>query len=289
MPNRIIRDSIRTSESLARLTPAEERHFYRLLVYADDYGRFDARPEVIRGSCYPLQAQAVSLSDVSEWLQRLASADISILLLYEVDGRPFGVFRNWEKYQRIRNARSKYPTPPSIDNSCEQLQANVAVVEDGDGVGIGVGNEIENEDGVEAASPPPPPREAAAAADDDVSEFSATFFSEWERNLFPSLVAVQRSILLAFVDEMPWLNATTAMVLIAKVANSDRRNFGFAESVLKSWQTNGRIDDDRQQGVHHGRADSRVRGTGANRISPDVAKLIEIQKEQQVGRDRAAG
>lgn len=43
MPNRMIKESICTSETLAQLTPEEERLFYRLLVNADDFGRFDGR------------------------------------------------------------------------------------------------------------------------------------------------------------------------------------------------------------------------------------------------------
>ena len=128
MPNRIIRDSVRTSYSLSWLTAEEERHFYRLLVYADDYGRFDARPEIIRGMCYPLLLERVSAADVRNWTQRLADDVVGILSLYTVDERQYGVFSNWAKYQRIRNAKSKYPDPPSIDSNMPQTAAFAPVV-----------------------------------------------------------------------------------------------------------------------------------------------------------------
>lgn len=122
MPNRILRDSIRTSESLALLTGDEERHFYRLLVAADDYGRFDARTSVILGTCYSLMLSKISIEQVAEWTQRLAEPDIDIIRLYEVDGKRYGVFVNWLKYQTPRAVKSKWPEPP--DTTCTQMLAD---------------------------------------------------------------------------------------------------------------------------------------------------------------------
>lgn len=129
MPNRILRDSIRTSASLAKLTAEEERHFYRLMVIADDFGRFDARPEVIKGFCYPLLDGRVSIGEVVSWTNRLAEGEVNILHLYEVDGQFFGRFRNWDKYQRRRADTSKFPTPPSDDRICPPMTTDAAVVE----------------------------------------------------------------------------------------------------------------------------------------------------------------
>ena len=123
---------------------------------------------------------------------------------------------------------------------------------------------------------------------DVASEFLATFTSEWERNRYALLVPIQMDKLVAYVDEMPWLDGAAATELIARVANSDRRSFGFAESVLNGWQANGGIDNGRQQGAHHGRPDATVRGTGANKVSQDVADLIDVQKRQHGDRARDA-
>lgn len=129
MPNRIIKDSIRTSESLALLTAEEERHFYRLMVTADDFGRFDARPQVIKGVCYPFFDSQVTLDDISRWTQRLADEEIGILKLYEANGYQYGYFVNWDKYQQKRASKSKYPDPPSFDSNCNQVITNVPVIE----------------------------------------------------------------------------------------------------------------------------------------------------------------
>ena len=43
MPNRILKESIRTSDTIGELSWFEEVLFYRLIVSCDDYGRFDGR------------------------------------------------------------------------------------------------------------------------------------------------------------------------------------------------------------------------------------------------------
>jgi hypothetical protein len=44
MPNRNIKESILTSDTLDILTAEEERLFYRLIVICDDYGRTESKP-----------------------------------------------------------------------------------------------------------------------------------------------------------------------------------------------------------------------------------------------------
>ena len=46
---------------------------------------------------------------------------------YRVEGKMFGFFKTWDKHQRIRAQHSKYP-PPSSDNICQQMTADVPVV-----------------------------------------------------------------------------------------------------------------------------------------------------------------
>lgn len=50
MPNRIIKESICTSDTLASLSAEAERLFYRLMVQCDDFGLMLANPNVIRSS-----------------------------------------------------------------------------------------------------------------------------------------------------------------------------------------------------------------------------------------------
>lgn len=126
MPNRILRDSIRTSRSLANLNGDEFRHFTLLIAIADDFGRFDATPQVIKGFCYPLFDGKVSSEDVDEWTNRLAATDVEIIQLYEVGSKLIGQFINWDKYQQRRAKRSKFPQPPEDVSSCTQTLADVS-------------------------------------------------------------------------------------------------------------------------------------------------------------------
>lgn len=108
MPNRVIKDSIHTSEKVNRMTDFQFRLWVSLIAYVDDYGRGDARPAVIRGACFPLRERLTN-KDIDAALTGLAG--IGCIGLYEVDGRPYLYFPNWEKHQRIQTKRSRYPAP----------------------------------------------------------------------------------------------------------------------------------------------------------------------------------
>jgi len=119
MPNRILKESIRTSETINQLRPEEEVFFYRLLTACDDYGRFDGRIEIIRATCFPLRLDHVSNEDVRKWLNKLIK--VGLVALYSVDNRPYLQIVTWERHQQIRAKRSKYPAP---ETACEQVLAN---------------------------------------------------------------------------------------------------------------------------------------------------------------------
>lgn len=127
MPDRIIRESICTSETLNQLSDFEERFWHRLIVNCDDYGRFDARPAILKGRLFPLM-EGKTQRNMADALQKLAS--VGLVDLYEVDGKPFLHVVNWDKYQRIRAKRSKFPAPENVhDDICCQLTSNVAVIQ----------------------------------------------------------------------------------------------------------------------------------------------------------------
>ena len=126
MPNRILKESITTSVSLANLTAEEERHFYRLMVQADDYGCFQAHPAIIRASGYGLLLDAVTTSQSAAWTAALVRENI--IHLYEANGKPYGHFVNWAKYQQIRAQRRKWPEP-SCDSTCNQVKSDVLVIQ----------------------------------------------------------------------------------------------------------------------------------------------------------------
>ena len=110
MPNRIIKESIHVSEKIAKLTDFQFRLWTSLVTYVDDYGRGDARPPIIKGAAFPLREE-VTAADIERGLFDLEKADC--IRLYEVEGRPYLFFPNWEAHQRIQTKRSKFPPPVS--------------------------------------------------------------------------------------------------------------------------------------------------------------------------------
>lgn len=133
MPNRILRESICRSDSIDQLSWFEEAFFYRLIVNADDYGRFDGRPAIIRGSCFPLKD--VRFSQIDSAIEKLAS--VNMIYTYEIDGRTYIQIVNWGEYQQVRSKKSKYPAPLNCENEnlisndikCNQMISDVTVIQ----------------------------------------------------------------------------------------------------------------------------------------------------------------
>ena len=122
MPNRIIKESICTSDSIDGLSWFEECFFYRLIVSCDDYGRMDARPPILRARLFPLKT--VTDKQVEAALQSLRTA--AMIDLYVVDGHSYLQLRTWGEHQRIRNVKEKYPAPdfsnsPQLAADCGRL------------------------------------------------------------------------------------------------------------------------------------------------------------------------
>lgn len=126
MPNRIIKESICRSEEIDSLSWFEEVLFYRLIVVCDDFGRFDGRAKIIKGSCFPLKD--VTEKDIDKALNKLSA--VGLVRVYETQGRPYLQLVTWADHQRIRNQKSKYPEFTadsvllSIDSNCQQMKSN---------------------------------------------------------------------------------------------------------------------------------------------------------------------
>lgn len=108
MPNRIIKESIHGSEKLNSLSDFQYRLWVGLITYVDDYGRGDARPAIIKGTVFPLRDR-LTVKSIQDALLALANA--GCVNLYEVDGKPYLYFPNWEAHQRIQTKKSRFPAP----------------------------------------------------------------------------------------------------------------------------------------------------------------------------------
>lgn len=124
MPNRILKESICTSEEIDQLKPEEEVFFYRLMVVCDDFGLMDARPAILKARCYPLKSTDIKL--VQRYLTRLQ--EIGLVTVYQVNGKPYLHITSWEKHQQIRAKRAKFPMPEEGEEIiCKQLISNAPV------------------------------------------------------------------------------------------------------------------------------------------------------------------
>lgn len=105
MPNRLLKEGIVDSDKIERLSPEAEVFFYRLLVVADDLGRMDARPAILRARCFPLK-ESLSAEKIVKWQD--AVWDAGLVGRYEVASKPYLQILEWE--QRVRS-NGKYPGP----------------------------------------------------------------------------------------------------------------------------------------------------------------------------------
>ena len=96
MPNRIIKESICTSDKVASLSDFEFRVWVVLITLADDMGRGDARPAIIKGRGFPLR-ERTSTKDIDAAVHGLAAK--GCVSLYTVGGKPFFKLTGWEKNQ----------------------------------------------------------------------------------------------------------------------------------------------------------------------------------------------
>lgn len=143
MPNRIIKESICMSDQINALSPFEEVLFYRLIVNADDYGRYDGRLPIIKNRLFPLK-ESLRVDQIEKALQTLSS--VELVFRYIVDGKPFIRLTGWDRHQSIRAKKSKYPSPEegicqlptdankstglqTSESKCNQTNADVPVIQ----------------------------------------------------------------------------------------------------------------------------------------------------------------
>lgn len=113
MPNRVIKESAFTSDKISELSDFEFRLWVGLITQADDIGRGDARPAIIKGRIFALRDRT-TLKDIDAALQKLAA--VGCVSLYVVGGKPYFQFPKWADHQRVRNAQPKFPGPEEADD-----------------------------------------------------------------------------------------------------------------------------------------------------------------------------
>jgi len=124
VPTRYLKAGIRDSDSLDALSPITETLFYRLLVTVDDFGRYDARPSMIKAHCFPIK-ESIKIKDCAAMMQELISA--GLIIVYTVDGKEYLQMCKWDNIPRAKE--SKFPqmqvTDLQMHTDVKQLHTDV--------------------------------------------------------------------------------------------------------------------------------------------------------------------
>lgn len=118
MPNRYVREAAIDSRAVNSLSWVAEAFWRRLINKVDDFGRFSADVQILRGELFKRKLDQVREADLPRLLAECEKA--GLLFVYQIDGKPFLVMNQWE---RGRAKRSQYPEPPP--EVCLRLQTFV--------------------------------------------------------------------------------------------------------------------------------------------------------------------
>ena len=110
MPTRLLREGILSSDRIDQLDAPAEVFYRRLMSKVDDHGLFDARPSILRSSCFPLRSDRVREADITRWMAACQKA--GVIALYQHDGKPYlqMLDTRWEA-----RSKPKYPLPTDIN------------------------------------------------------------------------------------------------------------------------------------------------------------------------------
>lgn len=113
MPNRVLKETINESRGLSDCSFFAQDLYKRLITYADDYGRFNADPQIMLARLYPRDLDVVLIEDLIDGLTDLAGVNkIAFYMGKSIhEDKVYGCFPNWAEHQRIRDSKKKCPDP----------------------------------------------------------------------------------------------------------------------------------------------------------------------------------
>lgn len=221
MPNRIIKDSIRTSKSVNAMSDFQFRMWAYLITYVDDYGRGSADPELLKGFVFP-RRKGVTESTIQKTLEELATT--GSVILYEVDGEPYLCFPNWSEHQTVRNKVSKFPAPEDgiikSEINCNQLKSNESKCSR---------NPIQSNPESRIQNP-----ESYITRDDGLAKVVSAYLDKIYATPSPDSM----DALKAYVGVM---GAEVCLKAINKAIDSgpEKTNWNYINGILRNWQSRG--------------------------------------------------
>lgn len=122
MPNRVIRDGWLDSARIDKLDAHAERFLLRLMLRADDFGRYHANPQLLKSMLFPLRDD-IRNTDIARCLA--ACEEAGLVRTFESKGGRYLYIVDFR--QRTRAIESKFPAPPSDDGhppgTCQTLDS----------------------------------------------------------------------------------------------------------------------------------------------------------------------
>lgn len=107
---RMIDPSFWDDEKVGQLEPCNRLLFMGLISQADDEGRMNGHPALIRSAIFPYDEE-ITISTIDKWLGRLH--ELGMIKRYEINGQKFLALINFLKHQTINRPQpSKLPPPP---------------------------------------------------------------------------------------------------------------------------------------------------------------------------------
>jgi hypothetical protein len=112
MPNRYLRENLKTSERIDRISDAAFRLYVHLIVTVDDFGRHDGRLSILWPATFPIRATKPDPARLDALLEELRDADL--IHRYEVYGEPYLMVK---RVDPPRAKKSKCPPPEDYVNT----------------------------------------------------------------------------------------------------------------------------------------------------------------------------
>nr|DAM90933.1 MAG TPA: hypothetical protein [Caudoviricetes sp.] len=123
MPERLLRDWT-DSEAVDQLSWSAECLFVRLIMKADDFGRYHGNPKLLRSLLFPLK-DGLRDADISRWIAECETAGLLRVYTDKVSGKPFIEIRKFG--QRLRTKKAKFPDENgNLSASCSKMQQSAA-------------------------------------------------------------------------------------------------------------------------------------------------------------------
>jgi hypothetical protein len=116
MPQRFLKPGITTSTAWNEVGWQAQSFYVRLLTLVDDYGRYDARWQILRSYAFPLH-QKITCKQMLSLCEQLHSHGLAVF--YRVDEKEYVQLTKWREKARTD---SRFPV---CDDSCEQMFSNV--------------------------------------------------------------------------------------------------------------------------------------------------------------------